>query len=706
MCSTILVAPAVDEADISSPPYGEAYGEIHGERDGLGTSAQVTDEGRINVRINQLNRRLSQIFTPTLLQQTESSNASAQPPPPPYIPRSLSGVGPPPPLNIVIQVVGSRGDVQPFIALGRVLKNTHGHRVRLATHPDFRDFVHENGLEFFSIGGNPSLLMAFMVKNPGLVPSFSSVLGGDIGQQRKLVGQYIQGCWRSCFEAGDGMGSEDSFDDDGLAGAERPFVADCIIANPPSFAHIHCAEKLGVPLHIMFTMPYSATQAFPHPLANIQASNADSQLSNYISYSLVELLSWQGLGDVINRFRAKCLALDPVSVMRGPGMLHRLKIAHTYCWSPALIPKPKDWGPHISVAGFYLLDLGTEYTPPPALQDFLDAGPAPLYVGFGSIVFEEPRRMTKLILEAVEKTGQRVLLSKGWGGIGGDDVPDTVFMLGDVPHDWLFKHVSCVVHHGGAGTTAAGIAAGRPTCIIPFFGDQPFWGSVVSHAGAGPDPIPFKHLTSNALADAISFCLQPETQNRAKDLGAMIAAERGSDTGAQFFHQKLDIDHMRCNFAPSRTAAWRLKRTRIRLSAFAAFTLISANLLDIRELELFRAQEYETDEGPWDPISGGVVAACGAFGGMALGAGFGLLGYTMKGLHKELQGLFGHGVEEYIVASRVAQGHEEWLGSSKEEKDDVLMRWKSVEKFLGDEYVNDRVVLEVLEVHRRLQCGE
>ncbi|KAL2429980.1 Sterol 3-beta-glucosyltransferase UGT80B1 [Exophiala dermatitidis] len=639
-----LLTPDEAEEELPPPVYGDVYGEIRNEEDGLGTSAYVNDDGRVNIRVNQFNRRLSQIFTPALRQEVQSVQES-RPPTPTYIPASLGGaegVPPPPPLNIVIQVVGSRGDVQPFVALGKVLKGTYGHRVRLATHPNFKDFVQENGLEFFSISGDPSRLMAFMVQNPSLMPGFRSLLSGDIGQRRKDVAEYIQGCWRSCYEAGDGMGlratdddlSEPAENDPSSEPASRPFVADCIIANPPSFAHIHCAEKLGIPLHIMFTMPYSPTQAFPHPLANIQSSNADPQLTNYISYIIIEVLSWQGLGDIINRFRAKCLGLDPISQIWAPGMLQRLKVPHTYCWSPALIPKPKDWGPHISISGFYFLSLASKYTPTPDLRAFLDAGPPPIYIGFGSIVLDDPDMMTELIFEVARKTGQRILLSKGWGGmgVGGLSIPDNVFMLGNVPHDWLFKHVSCVVHHGGAGTTAAGITAGRPTVIVPFFGDQPFWGAMVARAGAGPDPIPYKQLTADKLVNAIDFCLKPESRERAKEFASKIAAERGSDMGAQSFHQHLEADRLRCTLAPSRSAAWRVKRTRVRLSAFAACTLANANLLDFRDLKLFRPQEYHTDEGPWDPISGGAAACYRAFSGMAMGLAE-VPSETLKALH-------------------------------------------------------------------------
>lgn len=302
-------------------------------------------------------------------------------------------------------------------------------------------------------------------------------------------------------------------------------------------------------------------------------------------------------------------------------MLQRLRIPITYCWSPALIPKPNDWGSHISISGFYFLDMASDYTSARDLQAFLNDGLPPVYIGFGSIVLDDPDTLTELIFAVVRKTGQRALLSKGWGGMGANElrIPDGVFMLNNAPHDWLFKHVSCVVHHGGAGTTAAGIAAGRPTVVVPFFGDQPFWGAMIARAGAGPAPIPHKQLTADKLAEAIDFCLTPSCLERARQLASKIEAERVSETGAQSFHQNLDIDRLRCTIAPSRPAAWRIRRTKVRLSAYAACTLANAVMLDFDDLKLFRPQEYYTDEGPWDPISVGFTAFVRASGGMTMG---------------------------------------------------------------------------------------
>ncbi|SLM37934.1 glycosyltransferase family 1 protein [Lasallia pustulata] len=619
------------------PAYSGTYGQVDISQDGFDTQARVASDGRVNIRIHQQSRRLSDLLVPALRSQLDLHIAADRPESPAaYIPPGLGGSASqehPPPMNVVIHVVGSRGDVQPFVALGQVLKRTYGHRVRLATHPTFRTLVEENGLEFFSISGDPAELMAFMVKNPGLMPGMDSLRSGDIGKRRKGMYDIVKGCWRSCFETGDGTGIEvsddrmdnrTSFDSGFSVGgdtATRPFVADVIIANPPSFAHIHCAEKLGIPLHLMFTMPWSPTQAFPHPLANIQSSNADTSMTNFVSYALVELMTWQGLGDVINRFREKSLGLEPVSLMWAPGMASRLRIPYTYCWSPALIPKPKDWGPHISISGFYFLSLAGNYTPSPELAAFLQTGSPPVYIGFGSIVVEDPNAMTKLIFDAVKKTGQRALVSKGWGGLGADalGVPDGVFMLGNVPHDWLFKHVSCVVHHGGAGTTAAGIALGKPTVIVPFFGDQTFWGAMVAKAGAGPPPIPHKHLTSDSLASAINKALKPTALQRAQELGAMISSEKGTKVGAQSFHKSLGVDALRCALVPSRAAVWRVKRTDIRLSAFAASTLANEGSLDFSDLRLYRPKEYDSEDGPWDPISGGASALLGTMGSMMMG---------------------------------------------------------------------------------------
>lgn len=175
--------------------------------------------------------------------------------------------------------MGSRGDVQPFIALGAELKK-RGHRVRIATHDLFENFVRESGLEHYGVGGDPAALMAYMVKNPGLIPSMKSLQAGEIGKKRDMIEEMLEGFWEACIRPDTATGD--------------PFVADAIIANPPSFAHVHCAQALGIPVHQMFTMPWTSTTAFPHPLANLKNVGGDHGVENFISYGIVEHLTWHG----------------------------------------------------------------------------------------------------------------------------------------------------------------------------------------------------------------------------------------------------------------------------------------------------------------------------------------------------------------------------------------------------------------------------
>lgn len=157
-----------------------------------------------------------------------------------------------------------------------------------------------------------------MVKNPGLIPSLDTVKAGEIGKRRSSMFEMFQGMWRACINATDDESDKENMK---MMGDKHPFVADCIIANPPSFAHVHIAERLGIPLHMMFTFPYTPTTKFSHPLANIKQSNVDKSYTNFMSYPLVELMVWQGLGDLVNKFRVQSLGLEPVSTLWAPGTL-------------------------------------------------------------------------------------------------------------------------------------------------------------------------------------------------------------------------------------------------------------------------------------------------------------------------------------------------------------------------------------------------
>ncbi|PBP17903.1 isoleucyl-tRNA synthetase [Diplocarpon rosae] len=587
-------------------------------------------DGRLNISVNETSNRgyLAKALGATFFKhvggdsrgmsgssggERMDSEASSQ---------TITSELPHPTLNVVVMVIGSRGDIQPFLKLGKNLKE-YGHRVRIATHPAFKEFVEkDSGLEFFSVGGDPAELMAFMVKNPGMIPTLETLKKGEVGRRREQMAEMFEGFWRACINATD---NEKDLSNRRMMGAKAPFVADAIIANPPCFAHIHCAERLGIPLHLMFTFPYTPTQAFPHPLANIKKSNVDPGYANFMSYPLVEMMTWQGLGDLVNTFRVKTLGLEPVSTLWAPGQLYRLKVPFTYLWSPGLVPKPKDWGPEIDIAGFVFLDLASSFEPPEDLVKFLDAGEPPVYIGFGSIVVDEPDKFTKMIFEAVEKAGVRALVSKGWGGLGDENTPDNVYMLENTPHDWLFPKVTAVVHHGGAGTTAIGLKCGKPAMIVPFFGDQMFWGAMMSKSKAGPEPVPHKELTVDKLADAIKYLLTDEARAAAQKLAEDIEKEGdGSKNAVTSFHRSLVLrgEHsMRCSILEDRVAVWTLKGTSLRLSALAADLLVEKKRLSWKGLRLIRHNEWNDFEGPGEPLSGGATAIMGTVAGIATGVG-------------------------------------------------------------------------------------
>ncbi|RNJ54859.1 hypothetical protein D7B24_009324 [Verticillium nonalfalfae] len=484
----------------------------------------------------------------------------------------------------------------------------YGHRVRICTHPHFKDFIESHGVEFFSIGGDPEALMAYMVKNMGLIPSRTSIKAGDVKRRRKEMWEIINGCWRSCIEAGDGTG--DPLTATSVEDPEELFLADLIIANPPSMAHIHCAEKLSIPLHMVFTMPWSLTEAFPHPLSAMAYRDADQGVANYMSFLMVELLTWEGLGDLINRLRVQTLNLDPLSAFWGSQLLFRLHVPYTYLWSEALVPKPKDWRSYINITGFSFLPSSTSHTPPPELRTFLKSGPAPIYIGFGSIVVDDPLSLTKTVFEAIRIAGVRAIVSESWSTFRRqDNIPENVFMLGNCPHDWLFPQVAAVVHHGGAGTTAAGIATGKPTVIVPFFGDQPFWGQMIARGGAGPMPIPFKALTADNLADSIKFSLRPEAGTAALNMARIIASEHGASGAADDIQARIDRDALRCALSPDRIAIWEHKVKGTRISGFAMACLIEKGLVDYHDVKIIRHKTWNLDDGAKHPLVGAAAAA-------------------------------------------------------------------------------------------------
>ncbi|MBU0495074.1 MAG: glycosyltransferase [Chloroflexi bacterium] len=407
-------------------------------------------------------------------------------------------------MRVAIVAPGSRGDVEPYIALGTGLKNA-GHIVRLVTHQDFEGLVALHGVEFWPLEGK--------VQDIVQSQDMRALLEG--GNFVAVLSQMSKEAQRGALILARG----------GLAACQG---MDLVIAGIGGvFIGIALAEKLGLPLLQAYYIPFTPTRAAPSFLVPRLPQGFGGAL-NRLSYHVARQMMWQGFRSADRLARRDVLDL-PAAPFWGPFNADCLQ--HTpviYGYSPAVIPRPPDWGEHIHVTGYWFLDPADDWTPPPALLEFLQAGPPPVYVGFGSMSSRKPEETANLIVQALARAEQRAIMLSGWGGLQMVDVPETIFTVDSVPFSWLFPRVAAVVHHGGAGTTSAGLRAGVPSIVVPFFGDQPFWGRCVAELGVGPAPIPRKKLTAERLAQAIQQAVTDQAmRQRAASLGATIQAEDG-----------------------------------------------------------------------------------------------------------------------------------------------------------------------------------
>ena len=396
-------------------------------------------------------------------------------------------------MRIAILALDTRGGVQPYTALALGLRDA-GHDVRMAVHADAAGAITARGVTAVPLTGNAE----------EVARSSGAADMGPVARTRfmrrmmdEVVGEQTRQALEGCADADVLVG--------GVGGAALG---------------TGIAERLGRPFVEAHLQPIGPpTAAFPGPLAAHvpRWSGAPGmRLSHRLTAAGIGVL----VGPGTKRVREELgLPAHPAPARPGLPVL--------YGYSPLVVPKPPEWGPERRVTGYWTLD-GGDWTPPAELAAFLDAGPPPVCVGFGSMVGDDPAGLASLVVQAVRRAGTRAVLLSGWGGLDAEPIAsDDVLVLDQAPHDVLLPRCSAVVHHGGAGTTGAGLRAGVPSVVVPFGMDQPFWASRVTALGAGPAPLPRRRLTAESLADALRAAAAPGVRDRAAQVGRALRWEDG-----------------------------------------------------------------------------------------------------------------------------------------------------------------------------------
>jgi len=513
-----------------------------------------------------------------------------------------------PVLNICIMIVGTHGDVLPFCILAKELQSL-GHRVRIATHEVHRRTVSERDIEFYPMAGDPKKLSEWTVQSGGhLLGEIRDGLHDPATASAKA--EMVKAITSSCWGA---VSAPDPFDAYAVSLGEshhrtistRPFVADAVIANPPCMGHIHVCEALAVPLHIMFPQPwYYGTKSFPHPYSGLSYENpksADSYQAktNYASYDVFETLQQLGLGNYINRWRNRTLHLPKIPINhKYSNPIVQCQIPFSAMWSPSFVPKPDDWPEHCRVVGaFSEAPAGGGLPVAPVSLSAEDADrlapliewmnqedkrgekkSKPVFIGFGSMVIEDTKNLQQMIMDAAKATNTRIVVQSSWSKI--EVSGDLCHNVGPVSHDWLLPQCCAVIHHGGAGTTAAGLRYKLPTFVCPFFGDQYMWGEMVHRAGVGPEPCPISKLTTDVLIQKLSELTSSTIKEAAIALSVKMDNDDGVVNALDHFWSALPRDSMMCSISlimgKSLLAKFRTNRG-IPISAEVASVLSGAN---------------------------------------------------------------------------------------------------------------------------------
>ncbi len=411
-------------------------------------------------------------------------------------------------MHITILTYGSRGDIQPFVALGVELMRS-GHSVRMAVPALFRDFIVAQGVEFAALSGDPQAL-----------------LRSDAGQELLKAGA-------------NGLKFLKSFGD--LVRLDLPGVladsmgactgTDLIVATGFTFWGLEISQAMNIPCVFANVNALSPTREFAIP--SIQ-SGLVPPILNKLSYPLSLIPFWQLYREPLNAWRKSELGLPPLGIFDEPtDRLQKTNMPFLYGISPSVLPRPQDWPPQLHMTGYWYLDQ-PDFQPSASLIDFLDSGEPPVYIGFGSMAERDATELTEIVLASLLKSGQRGLLLSGWGGIEQTDLPDTVLKVDSAPHDWLLPKMAAVIHHGGAGTTAAALRSGRPSMAVPFFGDQPFWGDRIAMLGVGVRAVPRLQLSIDTLSSSIGALVNNQGfKANAEQLADQIALENGTQNTVQ-----------------------------------------------------------------------------------------------------------------------------------------------------------------------------
>ncbi|GAA5812088.1 hypothetical protein MFLAVUS_005538 [Mucor flavus] len=419
------------------------------------------------------------------------------------------------PLHFTCLTIGSRGDVQPYVALCKELQKD-GHRCRIATHPEYKKWITDHGIEFRSVGGDPGELME----------NFAFLSVSFIREGTKFFYHWFESLLESAYEACKGT--------------------DVLIESPSVMIGVHMAEKLGIPYIRSMPFPFTRTTKFPHPFA-MQAT-AGGRIYNDMTYVMIDMALWTGTARYVNRFRRKVLHLPSTTLDK----LQLWKVPYIYSFSPIVVHPPKDWPDFIHCTGYWFLDNSDQsWEPDSSLVQFLKGDQPIVYIGFGSIIVPDAAETTRTIVDAVLKSGIKAIICKGWSTRSTskkpneeeevllDSYPGIIYHIDAVPHDWLFPQIQAVVHHGGAGTTAAGLRAGLPTVVKPFFGDQRFWGQRVEELGVG---LCLNKLTKNSLTDALISITQNRTMiAKAQGVGEMIRKENGPRNAVESIYREFEF---------------------------------------------------------------------------------------------------------------------------------------------------------------------